>query len=74
MWSTEIRVPDHLACTHEVVVLCLKKPQATDPGPDPLGPRTQRSLPVSPCAVPEPWLRDFCIGRETGYNLSRKQE
>ena len=44
MWSTEIRVPDHLACTHEVVVLCLKKPQATDPGPNPLGPRAGVSL------------------------------
>ena len=39
IWSTEIKVPDHLAHAHEVVVLCLKKPQATNPGPDHLGPR-----------------------------------
>ena len=34
MWSTEIKV----------VILCLKKPQATDPGPDHLGPRAGASL------------------------------
>ena len=34
MWSTEIKV----------VILCLKKPQATDPGPDHLGPRAGVSL------------------------------